>query len=187
MYDSRRARARRGVDPPPPSLPKAPPTPHAPHHSLRFHIPLNGNGEVVLTEYTPQANEFARIDFTCRVPGVLHVKIGPKVVLTAKVAAGRALVTGLFLPAEARVLISFSNEWAGGAVTGDIHIGPAPVQDTLAAARKLFGLRPNFTIEELSATHKRLVLRWHPDRAGGDTSRMAEVNHSFDVLKASLG
>jgi hypothetical protein len=184
MFDSRRSRARRGVDPPP-QPPKAPP-PHAPHHSLRFHIPLNGYGEVVLTEYTPQTDEFARVDFTCRVPGILRVKVGPKIVLAAKVAAGRALVTGLFLPADARVLVSFINEWAGGAVTGDIHIGPAPITDTLAAARKLFGLGPSFTAEELSRAHKRLVMRWHPDRPGGDTAKMSELNHFRDLLKASI-
>ena len=186
MYDSRRARARRGVDPAAPTLPKAPPLPHAAHHSKRFYIPLNGYGEVVLAEYTPPTNEFARIDFTCRVPGVLQIKIGPKVVLSAKVVAGRALVTGLFLPAEARVIVSFANEWAGGAVTGDIHIGPAPITDTLAAARKLFDLRPDFSAEELSRAHKKLVMRWHPDRPGGDTAKMAEANHHFDLLKASI-
>jgi hypothetical protein len=187
MYDSRRSRARRGVDPSAPQPPKAPPAPHAPNHSLHFNIPLNGYGEVVLTEYTPDCNEFARIDFTCKVPGVLHIKIDRKPVLTAKVAAGRALVTGLFLPKAANVLISFTNEWAGGAVAGHIHIGPAPVADTLAAARKLFGLSPGFSAEELSRAHKRLVMQWHPDRPGGDTAKMAEINHHRDILQASLG
>lgn len=187
MFDSRRSRARRGVDPQSTPHPPKAPLPRAANHSLQFHIPLNGYGEVVLTEYTPSANEFARIDFTCKVPGHLRIKIDAKVILEAKVASGRALVTGLFLPAGERVLVSFINEWGGGSVSGHIHIGPAPVQDTLAAARKLFGLRAGFTAEELSQAHKRLVMRWHPDRPGGDHAKMAEANHLRDILKASLG
>lgn len=184
MFDNRRARARRGVDAPP--KPAPPPPPHGPHHSLRFNIPLNGYGEVVLTQYTPTVNEFARIDFGCKVPGVLPIKVGHKTILDAKVAAGRALVTGLFLPAGATVIISFTNEWAGGAVAGHIHIGPAPVQDTLAAARAAFGLAAGFTADDLARAHRRMVMRWHPDRPGGDTARMAEFNHFNDLLKASI-
>ncbi len=183
MFDTRRSRARRAATPPPAQTP--PPMARG-ARSVSFNVPLNGSGDVVVLEYTPVESEYARIDFACRIPGTLRIRVGGRVVLNAKTFAGRALVQGLFFPEGERVSATFTNDWGGGEVRGTINIGPAPVTEAVAAARALFGLGAQYTAEELSRAHKRLVLRWHPDRPGGDHAKMSEANHCFDLLKARL-
>jgi hypothetical protein len=44
------------------------------------------------------------------------------------------------------------------------------------------------TEEEVSAAYREQAKRWHPDRGGGEEAarRMAEINHSYDLLRASF-
>jgi hypothetical protein len=41
---------------------------------------------------------------------------------------------------------------------------------------------------EVSAAYREQAKRWHPDRGGGEEAarRMAEINHSYDLLRASF-
>lgn len=180
-----RSAYRRGIygrQAPPPRVPRAPGT----EYVARFNYPLNGDGTICLLDYTAASSEFARIEFHCLVPGRLRVVVAGREVLAARTGAGRAFLSGIFIPAGAGVLVTFTNVWAGGAVSGEVRIGPAPIEDKLRAARAAFGLREKFTADELSKAHKKMVSRWHPDRPGGNTAKMAEYNAAFEVLKASL-
>lgn len=46
----------------------------------------------------------------------------------------------------------------------------------------LLGVTASATKPELDAARRRLALQHHPDRAGGDGSKMAEVNAAYDAL-----
>ena len=64
---------------------------------------------------------------------------------------------------------------------------PAPPDD-LARARKVLGFKPNdkITKDELRKQYRKLALKFHPDRKGGSATKMAELNHSRDVLERNL-
>ena len=51
----------------------------------------------------------------------------------------------------------------------------------LARARKLLGVGPSASRDEIVAAHRRLVTRVHPD-AGGTEGLAAELNAARDVL-----
>ena len=152
-----------------------------------FHIELNGEGTITLLEYDTPADEHARIDFDCLVAGVLRITVNRESVLEAKTYGGSAFVAGLFFPEGARVVVNFTNLWAGGLVAGKVSISPSPEEDAADAARDLFGLRPQYTPEELTKAYKKLVTQWHPDRPGGNAEKLREVNFFYKVLRDRLG
>jgi hypothetical protein len=46
----------------------------------------------------------------------------------------------------------------------------------------LLGLPPNFTPEMLKSKYREMSLKSHPDRPGGSTEKMQDVNEAYDVL-----
>ncbi len=64
---------------------------------------------------------------------------------------------------------------------GPLLRGPAD----LDRARKLLGVGPAASRDEILAAHRRLVARVHPD-AGGSEALAAEVNAARDLLLARL-
>jgi hypothetical protein len=52
----------------------------------------------------------------------------------------------------------------------------------------ILGVSAMATEEEVSAAYREQAKRWHPDRGGGEEAarRMAEINHSYDLLRASF-
>jgi hypothetical protein len=50
----------------------------------------------------------------------------------------------------------------------------------------VLGVPPGTPESELAAAYREQAKRWHPDRAGADAeARMAEINHAYDMLRAS--
>jgi hypothetical protein len=50
----------------------------------------------------------------------------------------------------------------------------------------VLGVPPGTPESELVAAYREQAKRWHPDRAGADgEARMAEINHAYDMLRAS--
>jgi curved DNA-binding protein CbpA len=50
----------------------------------------------------------------------------------------------------------------------------------------VLGVRPGTPEAEIAAAYREQAKRWHPDRAGADAEpRMAEINHAYDMLRAS--
>jgi hypothetical protein len=72
--------------------------------------------------------------------------------------------------------------------------GPGePTQDenlarARAAARHVLGYQPGDRLDaaEIKKRHRLLVLKHHPDRAGGSQKKMAAINAARDVLMAEL-
>ena len=54
-------------------------------------------------------------------------------------------------------------------------------------ALETLGLKPGFLAAELDAAHKAAVMKYHPDRPGGDTAKMAAANAARDSLKNPSG
>lgn len=75
-------------------------------------------------------------------------------------------------------------EQAEGREHGRVQDGPTDAE--LARARAVFGYKVGETItkDELKRRHRKLSLKHHPDRKGGSVSKMAEINHSHDLLQA---
>lgn len=48
----------------------------------------------------------------------------------------------------------------------------------------VLGLRPGAGRAEVDQAYRRLIKRYHPDHAGGDSSRAAEVNRAYSDLRA---
>lgn len=46
-----------------------------------------------------------------------------------------------------------------------------------------FGATETITIESIKRQYRKLAMRWHPDRNGGDLRVMQEINAEFDKLK----
>src|SRR5690349_2697876 len=53
--------------------------------------------------------------------------------------------------------------------------------DTTAYA--ILGLQPGADRDAVEAAYRRLIKRHHPDRAGGDNSRAAEINRAYFELR----
>jgi hypothetical protein len=156
------------------------------HHRVEFSVTLNGWGDIGLLSYNVQHDEYARIDFKCLIPGMLVIRINGKVIVNAEAEHGTAHVSGLFFPGGSRVDVHFSS-FGSGSINGSIAITPAPNVEALYQARKMFGLGQVYTHEELKKAYQTLVMRWHPDRAGGDGNKLREINYLHGVLKAHLG
>jgi hypothetical protein len=65
---------------------------------------------------------------------------------------------------------------------------PGASPDEIARARKILGFKPSDVIDanDIKKRHRKLVLKLHPDRPGGDAARMAEVNNAVDILSAAV-
>jgi hypothetical protein len=50
----------------------------------------------------------------------------------------------------------------------------------------VLGVSPDASADEVAAAYRRLAKRWHPDRAGDDAGRMAEINAAYDLLRAEV-
>lgn len=68
----------------------------------------------------------------------------------------------------------------------EAELPKGPSAEELARARKVFGYAPGETVtkDELKKRFRKLVLKHHPDRKGGSAAKMAEINHSHDLLQA---
>jgi DnaJ-class molecular chaperone len=44
------------------------------------------------------------------------------------------------------------------------------------------GVEKNASIEEISKAFKKLSIKYHPDKPGGDPEKFKEINHAKDVL-----
>ena len=53
----------------------------------------------------------------------------------------------------------------------------------LASLYAIFGLPPDADRETLDNAYRRLMKIYHPDRAGGDHGRAAEINRAYSILK----
>lgn len=53
-------------------------------------------------------------------------------------------------------------------------------------ARRILGVGPEATVDEIRAAHRRLVARVHPDQ-GGSAELATRVNTARDILLAQLG
>lgn len=51
------------------------------------------------------------------------------------------------------------------------------------SAYATLGLRAGAGRAEVDEAYRRLIKRYHPDRTGGDSSRAAEINHAYTVLR----
>ncbi len=154
-------------------------------HHVAFNIVLNGCGDVGLLSYRVQSDQFARIDFSCLVPGTLWIRVNGRTLLQATSDSGEAYVTGLFFPAGSHVDVRFRS-FTSGSIAGSISIKPAPQEEALHKARTLFGLGEDYTLDVLNEVYKKLAKRWHPDRPSGNADKMREVNFYRDLLKERL-
>ena len=93
--------------------------------------------------------------------------LGFRLLTTGRVLSGSALMAGAIL-------------WAAWRRK---RAAPAamPVED----ARKLLGVGPGASLEEIRAAHRRLIARVHPD-AGGSAELANRVNVARDVLVAEM-
>jgi len=72
---------------------------------------------------------------------------------------------------------------------------PKPALDPrIAGAYGTLSLAPDATWEEINASHRVLLKKYHPDRHAGDEARMAQataqaqkINEAYQVLKKHLG
>ncbi|MBL8772818.1 MAG: molecular chaperone DnaJ [Phenylobacterium sp.] len=80
------------------------------------------------------------------------------------------LVVGLWLAAAART-----------APGRPAPAAPAAAGMTLAEARRILGVGPDATVEEIRAAHARLIRAVHPD-AGGTEGLAAQLNAARDAL-----
>ncbi|MEO6224938.1 MAG: J domain-containing protein [Sphingomicrobium sp.] len=55
-----------------------------------------------------------------------------------------------------------------------------------ASAYEALGLRPGAEQAEIERAYKRLIKEHHPDRAGGDARRAAEINRAYRELRPAL-
>lgn len=75
--------------------------------------------------------------------------------------------------------------WALGRWPWDDLRPAARRAQALARARRLLGVEPGASREEVIAAHRRLTALVHPDR-GGTTTAMQEANAARDLLLAEL-
>jgi hypothetical protein len=54
-------------------------------------------------------------------------------------------------------------------------------------AYRILGLRPGASRAEVNDAYRRLMMRYHPDRPGGDPDRAAEINRAYSFLRRRLG
>ena len=55
------------------------------------------------------------------------------------------------------------------------------------SAYAALGLEPGANAEAIEQAYKTLIKRFHPDRAGGDARRAAEINRAYRELRAASG
>lgn len=58
---------------------------------------------------------------------------------------------------------------------------------TVAQAQHILGLSGAINKDQLDAKRRELILKYHPDRPGGNAAKAAEVNAAYDVIKATFG
>lgn len=75
--------------------------------------------------------------------------------------------------------------WATGAWPWDwLSSRPGRARD-IARARRLLGLSPAATPDDIRAAYRRLAAEMHPDRGGSD-ARLAALTEARDLLLANL-
>lgn len=47
---------------------------------------------------------------------------------------------------------------------------------------KILGVEPNATLDKIRESYKKLSLKYHPDRKGGDKEKFQELNEAYDVI-----
>lgn len=56
-----------------------------------------------------------------------------------------------------------------------------------ASAYRTLGLDPGADAAQVEAAYRKLIKRYHPDLAGGDAARAAEINWAFDHIRKGQG
>ncbi len=83
------------------------------------------------------------------------------------------------------VVVCVVFRWAFGKWPWDFGKGPSTHAQAIFNARKLLGVRENATHDEISAAHKRVLAKVHPDK-GGSSQQVHEVNAARDLLLDEL-
>jgi hypothetical protein len=82
-------------------------------------------------------------------------------------------------------LLALLCRWALGKWPWD-YLRPAPTRrEAVRRARRLLGIGPGASREEIIAAHRRLTALVHPDR-GGSNAAMQEANAARDLLLDEL-
>lgn len=56
----------------------------------------------------------------------------------------------------------------------------------MAKPHDVLGVAPDAPLFEVRAAYKKLAMKHHPDRAGGDLARFQEVQAAYDALRTKL-
>lgn len=56
----------------------------------------------------------------------------------------------------------------------------------MAKPHEVLGVAPDASLSAVRAAYKRLAMKYHPDRPGGDLVRFQQVQAAFDALRAKL-
>lgn len=75
--------------------------------------------------------------------------------------------------------------WAVGKWPWQLLSGQPARSQALGDARKLLGVRPGASRQEIVAAHKRIIAVVHPDR-GGSSAQVHEANDARDLLLAAM-
>lgn len=75
--------------------------------------------------------------------------------------------------------------WALGRWPWQLLRGPSPRDAALGRARRLLGVTPGASREQIVAAHRRRIAMVHPDR-GGSSDAVHEANHARDLLLGDL-
>ena len=82
-------------------------------------------------------------------------------------------------------LISLAVRWLTGAWPWQWLSPKSDPQRDLARARRLLGVPPATTRDEVRAAYRRLAAHIHPDR-GGSTAHLAALTEARDLILATL-
>ena len=70
------------------------------------------------------------------------------------------------------------------------HVGgnrKVTIEEAVNAFQRLgIGDADRLSLTELSAARRRLALKYHPDRAGGDAKKFQQMNLAYQILTAKL-